>query len=275
MYKPLAETISQTFKQGIAVLPSEAKATVIKKISPAQFFALDYRVSNSALLALDSESHSNGDGLISDEISHYILGFALVRNIQVMPELATVPRTTVTRLKNKIYETMANVFNQSHVRKNRGQRATYIERNGFYPNQTTVNNTGASPANCSDWLLIPFVLSTTIFYNDFRANLRVGEKDGELSNVFNDVQTRLKNELDTVRDNFNKKLATPISGDLLAKVFLVSPNDIMEDKFVSDIFEYVDSKFVSPKKTKSLVDTPDDDDFIPIPGVSLGGIKAS
>lgn len=275
MYKPLANSISENLKQGIAILPAESQPLSIKKIALEQFFAIDYRTSNPVLLAMDSESHTNYDPLSisSDDKSSYILGFAMVRNVETIAELATLPQAAKTRLKNKIFNTIAKTLNVSHVRKNRGQRAVYVNKSGNYPNQATVDAVGVSLKNTSSWQLVPFLISTSIFYNNFRANLRFGEKDSELGSIYNDAQTRLHAELEIVREKLNQKLATPITESLLAKIFLVSPEDIMEEKYVSDIFEYVDSKFISAKKTKSLVDKVDDDDAIPIPGVSLGSIS--
>lgn len=264
MYQPVSVTIKEHLNQGIVILPTESKITQINKLLIDQFFALDYRISNATLLSTDAESNVNGEVVASDDVSNYILGFALVRNINSLPELSSAKQATITRFKNKVLETVVQSIAHSSMRKNRGTRATYLERSYLSPEASTLNSIAVKPANPDDWALIPFVTSTTIFYNDFRANLGVGEKNYELENIQNDIQTRLKSNLDSARDKLNKRLAQPISDSLYGRIFLVSPKTVMEDKIIADLFDYVDKRIIRPAKN-TLVDTPDDDSIIPIP----------
>lgn len=273
MYQPISNHINETLTKGLVVLPIEDNMTKVIKMKANQFLAVDYRISNPVLLSNDEESHTNGEIQITDEISNYILGFALVRNVSQMKELKESNKATITRFKNKLLEITTKVLSKSSMRKNRGNRSVYLNIDNIIPLQSTVDSLMLKPANPQDWILIPFLMSTTIFYNNFRANLGVGLKNQELENIKNDVQTRLITEFDIIRDKLNKQLETPINDSLLGKIFLVSPKDIMKENYGQNIFDYVNKKFIN-SSSKTFVDATKDEDFIPIPGVMIGNIKS-
>ena len=96
MYQPVANSIKEQLHQGFAILPTEANITKLNKILINQFFALDYRISNPVLLSTDAQSNINGEVVASNNVSPYILGFVLVKNIDNIPELSTFKKSTIT-----------------------------------------------------------------------------------------------------------------------------------------------------------------------------------
>lgn len=239
MYSPIANTIEENFNYGTVIFPNEVKNCIISKMNIRQFLRLDYRLSNPILIAGDTESNSNVSLEATENTSNYILGFVVVRNVKELTELSRSSKSTITRFYNKIFQTVATTLSQSSLRKNRGNRSIYLDNESIDIFQSTVDSLALKPSGLSQWNVFPFLMSTTIFYNDFRANLGVGIKKNELENIENDIQNRLAKELDIMRDKINKRIDNPITDCLFGKVILVSPKELMNEKYGCNVFDYI------------------------------------
>lgn len=246
MYKSLSQNIKSNLNTGWAVLPNETKNVMIKKMQWQTFEALDYRISNPINIASDKESIITGDLFEQEGRASYMMGFIVIKDLKQMSEIATMNLGTQTRYKNKLMETIINTLSRSEIRKKRGNRSVFVsnELNSLeqYQNNELLNKIQwDSAVDKREWIVVSFIISTSVFFNNYRVSTGIGNNPTEQEIVKEDIEYRLKNEIDNLVAKINNKLVNQISEDIYAGLCLVAPDIVLNDSTTANsLLDYLE-----------------------------------
>lgn len=263
MYKPLTQNISDRLTKGFVILPTEGEITKIPKLPFKAFAQIDFRYSNNEAIQKDGQSIIEPFEQNLTHDSNYVMGFAVIRNISYMDEFAQSSRATMTRLRNKIAEVMAETVSRCGIPRNRGFRAVYVEREPVElyerPTQDVMKAVGLNPSvdNARDYSVVPFLMSTTVYFNNFRAKIGVGNSWNGPELVRGDIMRHLSGALNEIMTKANRRLTTPVTQDILLGVVVASPSHIASDApFVGSLQDYANE--VHPTSAPVAQSTQDD-----------------
>lgn len=247
MYKPLSHHIKQHMNKGYVVIPTELETVKIPKVSFNSFLVMDYRYSNNENVTNDSETIVSPYEENVEHKSNYLMGFAVIKNISFLDELSNISIGSMSRIRRKITETISRVVSSCEVPRNRGYRSAYVERefNGYYsiPSDDIMESLGIDPSSAKEYLVVPFFISTTVYFNNFRAKTGVGNNISSQSLVHQDINRRLPIAMSDLVNKINRRLPKKINESLLSGIILASPEHIIDDSpYMSSIMDYANEK---------------------------------
>lgn len=250
MYKAMSKHIIEETQKGYALMPTEGEVTFLSKVAFKNFLAIDYRYSNNVLVSGDTQSIVAPYEANQTHDSNYVMGFAVVRKPTQMSEFAQSTRATTTRVRKKIVETLAEVLSDVRIPQNRGRRSVFIEterKDGFVDIEEIMKSVGLDPTKNpkDEYLVLPFFVSTSVFFNNFRAKVGVGNSANATTLIKDDVMRRLPKAFAEVEEKLNRRLASPISSSLFVGIVLASPSHISDEAiFKASLLDYAQENTV-------------------------------
>ncbi len=250
MYKAMSKHIIEETQKGYVLMPTEGEVTLLNKVAFKNFLAIDYRYSNNVLVSGDAQSIVAPYEPNQTHDSNYVMGFAVVRKPAQMSEFAQSTRATTTRVRKKIVETLAEVLSDVRIPQNRGRRSVFIEterKDGFVDIEEVMKSVGLDPTKNpkDEYLVLPFFVSTSVFFNNFRAKVGVGNSANVTTLIKDDVMRRLPKAFAEVEEKLNRRLATPITSSLFVSIVLASPAHIADDSvFKTSLLDYAQENAV-------------------------------
>ncbi|MEG1036668.1 MAG: hypothetical protein RSN61_21280 [Chryseobacterium sp.] len=238
----MSKHIVEGIQKGYSLLPTEGERTLMVKVPFKNFLAIDYRQSNHTLVSADTESVVAPFEAGLTHASNYVMGFAVVRNPAAIAEFAQSSRATTTRIRKKIIETLATVLSDVRVPQNRGHRSVFIEsenKDGFTDIAPILKMVGVTGQVNSEYMVLPFFVSTSVFFNNYRAKIGVGNAVGGKALLKDDTMRRMPNAFAEVEAKINRRLPNPLTSSLFVGLVLASPEHIMNDSvYKTDVLDY-------------------------------------
>lgn len=220
MYKALnnIDEIEAFFEElGVAVFPNSG-GSVVEKISLKNFFRLDYRVSNPRLLSLDDETKVTGGPFSQNKFANYIFGVAIVGDVVPEDPFSLISKSDMDNVYNSIRNKVALSLSHSNKEKVSGDMAVFVGSPESVTNYLDVSD--SFPKNT---LVLPFFLSTSVFYNPYRVTVGAMNNDEEKQNI-----------LDSLIPNFTRQFG---NNDCVISLLALNPE---ETKEMQDCFDSIE-----------------------------------
>lgn len=169
--------------KGTFSLPVQGESLIVQDESLSKFLALDYRISNPRLLSGDIQNKITGDSFSQSKISNYVVGVA---GIEV--DLAKVPYADYAVLRNSLgifRSKLCGVLASCDVTGVRGSVAAFVS-------DTDLNDSLDVSVSAHHYY-VPFLISTSVFYNNYRATIGFGNQEADLVKIKESIVKRLGN----------------------------------------------------------------------------------